>query len=94
MKKKKKKKNYWNYRIITILYKNEIVNIEERLFSIVEVYYKKGKPESYAEKNILNSHYSKKDLKWSFKHIKKAFKNPILDADNWPNEWIRNKKSK
>lgn len=91
-------KNYWNYRVVTKLYVNNGIDIgdgsinklpDERLFSIVEVYYKDGKPNSYAEsKNILRDLESKSSLKWTHKKIKKAFKRAILDLDNWPKKYI------
>jgi hypothetical protein len=93
-----KPKNHWNYRIVTKLLtertghdinKGTHTNLpDERLFSIVEVYYHYGKPDSYADSlNILKDHESVEDLKWVRKKIKKAFKRPILDLDNWPAEF-------
>jgi hypothetical protein len=99
----KYKKNYWNYRIVTQIFKgrksydmkdgsNKDIP-DERIFSIVEVYYHDGKPDSYADsKGILLDHESVEDLKWVHKKIKKAFKQPILDLDNFPNKWIDDKK--
>jgi hypothetical protein len=89
---KYKTKNYWNFRVVTHLYKSELLSDHEpeRLFSICEVYYTDGKPDSYIDsKRILSDIESVKGLKWTNKKIKKAFKKSILDLDNWPNEYRR-----
>jgi len=91
---KYKTKNHWNFRVVTKLYLTQsnktIETEEERLYSIVEVYYKKDKPDSYIDsKRILDGLESVKGLKWTNKKIKEAFKKPILDLDNWPNEYRR-----
>jgi len=95
----KKKLHHWNYRIITEVFSYEKTFKKtneklasfpnERLFSIVEVHYnKKGKPLTYAEKHhLLGDCTSIEDLNWTYKKIKKAYKLPVLDADNWPHEW-------
>jgi len=90
---KYKTKNHWNFRVVTQLFKYDEVLLDhepERLYSIVEVYYKKDKPDSYIDsKRILDGLESVKGLKWTNKKIKEAFKKPILDLDNWPNEYRR-----
>lgn len=100
-----KGKHYWNYRIVTKLIKGQVdINLEnpennkkfpaERVFSIVEVYYNRDtdKPDSYTERgNIFDDHMSVKDLKWVSKKVKKAFKKPVLDLDNFPNEFHEKK---
>ena len=98
----KRTKNHWNYRIVTRLYSERHIDLsdpinnktfpDERLFSVVEVYYHDNKPDSYVEsKNILDGLESKKAIKWTLKKIKKAYKKPILDLGNWPNEWKKPK---
>jgi hypothetical protein len=91
----------WNYRIGTKIfsYKKEFEGKEGheklasfpdvRMFSIIEVYYdvESNEPASYAEVNALQNWESMKDLKGTYKLIKGAFKKPVLDLDNWPNEW-------
>ena len=82
----KRSKNYWNFRIATKEYVG--IGITEQEFSIIEVYYKNGKPDSYVEsKRILDGLASVKELKWTNKKIKKAFKHSVLDLDNWPHKW-------
>jgi hypothetical protein len=65
-----------------------------RLFSLVEVHYENGKPVSYGDKNLFQGHCSIKDLKWTQKKIKRAFKKPILDADNNFKKWKKHSNSK
>lgn len=81
---KKRKRSYWNFRVVT----NICSFSGERLFSIREVHYSQyGRPQGYGEKGLMTDHTSMKDLKWVAKKVKLAFKKPILDADNWPNKW-------
>jgi hypothetical protein len=61
---------------------------DERVYSIFEVFYKNGVPDSYIEsKKLLRNVESIEDLKWIHKKIKKAFKKPIIDLDNFPKEY-------
>jgi hypothetical protein len=99
MKTRKRSKNHWNYRIVTKLVpgiqgidltdlRNNKTFPDERVFSVVEVYYHDNKPDSYVEsKDVLGELDSKKSIRWTLKKIKKAFKKPILDLDNFPNEY-------
>ena len=84
---KYKSKNHWNYRIATKLFKG--LNEDERVFSVVEVFYVDGKPDSYCESNILDCLESRKAIKWILKKVKKAYNKDILDLDNWPQKWIQ-----
>ena len=88
---KKKKRSYWNYRILTRIDVKNNLTVDSknwREFFLTEVYYKKGKPVSYApDLNPLSGWDSLKSLKWTAKHIKEALKLPVLDTDNWPKEW-------
>ena len=82
----KKEKKHWNFRVVTKLY--TVGDETDRIFSIAEVYYTDGKPDSYVEPGrILDGLESIKSLKWTNKKVKKAFKKSVLDLDNWPNEW-------
>lgn len=100
----------WNYRIGTKLFsykkefegKNEKLadRPDERLFSVIEVHYESaedadnGKASSYGEVNALSGWENMKDLEGTYKLIKKAFKKPILDLDNWPKKWKKNRINK
>ena len=89
----------WNYRVCTHLFKysKEFPSTSEmsklpvqRIFSVQEVYYdKEGNVNGYIEdtKNPLVGWESLDELSGSHDLIKLAFSKPILDLDNWPNEY-------
>jgi hypothetical protein len=100
----KKPKYYWNFRIVTELCDyssitdpdhpcNSDPNFQpERIFSIVEMHYKNGKPTDYSDTHQINGGRlinvdSVKSLKGDYKKIKEAFKKPIIDGDNFPKKW-------
>jgi len=89
-KQKERPYRYWNHRVITWESKSPFGT--ERLFSIVECHYENGVPvacSEYKERghNILGYHVSLKDIKWTVNMVKKCLDKPILDGDNFPNEW-------
>jgi len=88
----------WNYRIGTHVfsYKKAFVSNpklaemkDQRLFSIIEVYYdKNGKPDGYIDKkNTLSNWEDLSDLIGTVDLVKLALSKPIIDIDNFPNEW-------
>ena len=89
----------WNYRIGTHVfsYKKAFVNNpklskmeDQRTFSIIEVYYdKNGVPTGYIgpQKNPLGHWEDLDDLKGTIDLVKLALEKPIIDIDNFPNEW-------
>ena len=89
MNKKELLEHYWNHRIVTHVIKSPFPNGEdERVFSITEVHYENGVPSAYGENmNVLKDHTSVKDLIWTNNRVKEALKKPVLDLENWPNEW-------
>ena len=92
----------WNYRVCTRIfsYKKEFPKAPEmskmedqRIFSILEVYYDKdGNVNGYIDetKNSLAGWEDYEDLVGTHTLMKKAFDKPILDLDNWPNEYKPN----
>lgn len=91
----------WNHRVATKVhvYSKELAKVtkrdSDRFFSIVECYYdKKGKPKGYTEPAMLVYADSVKDLKWSARKILGAFKQPVLDLDNWPKKFKSGKTKK
>lgn len=100
----------WNYRIGTKVfsYKKNFEGKNERLaahpdvrqFYIIEAYYDHKQDADnniasyYGEVNPLNGWENMKALKKTYKLIAGAFKKPVLDLDNWPNEWKKKKKKK
>lgn len=86
----------WNHRVVTGLSKNSAH--PERYFMICEVYYKDGIPDMYTQegKRVVSSIFtddetSEKgiaDLTWQLDKMKECLDKPMLDADNWPNEYV------
>ena len=83
----------WCYQVGTKEY--VVDNHTYREFGIIEVYYnRKGKAGNHSNLetfNPLTGWDNYKDLKGTYKMIKEAFKQPILDLDNWPNEYKEKK---
>lgn len=88
----------WNYRIGT-----KVVTANgERAFFIFECYYNKNKiPDGYPEKidrfkfpNLLVSWNNIKELQGTYELIVGAFDKPVIDLDNWPNEYVKSKRKK
>jgi len=89
----------WNYRVGTQIfsYKNtfkgknkELANHPDtQLFSIIVVYYDKvGNIIAYSNhNNPLKDLESMEDLKRTYTLINEAFNKPVIDLDNFPNEW-------
>jgi len=95
----------WNFRIGTKIfsYKETFKDTDEKLtkrpderhFSIIEVYYDKDDNIiAYGEVNPLNNWDNMKDLKGTYDLIGDAFNKPILDLDNFPNEYKKLKLKK
>lgn len=87
----------WNYRVGTRIfsYAKEFENTDSnlkdipnaRLFSIIEVYYdKNGIPQGHVNASVKDWD-SYEDLVGTHNLMAQAFQKPILDLDNWPNEW-------
>ena len=88
----------WNYRIGTYVFSYKETfpnnpklaeNEDERLFSIIEVYYdKKGNPEAYSDKvKPLADWEILSDLIGTVDLVKLALSKPIIDLNDFPNEW-------
>ena len=84
---------HWNYRRVkyTHVHKTTTARTPYILFGITEVFYnKKGVANSYVEPkeiNLLNDHSEIDDIEGQYLLIKGAFDSPILDLDNFPNEF-------
>lgn len=92
----------WNYRIGTHLfsYKEVFVNNpklakrkDQRLFSIIEVYYDEaGNPKGYSkDAKPLKDWEDLSDLIGTMDLVKLAIDKPIIDIDNFPNIWKEEK---
>lgn len=88
----------WNYRICTHVfsYKKTFVNNpklaaneDQRIFAIHSVYYdKNGVPEGTSKNPESLGGFEELDsLKDSIEKIQEALSKPIIDLDNFPNEW-------
>lgn len=95
----------WNYRIGTHLFSYKEVFVDnpklakrkdQRLFSIIEVYYDKdGNPDVYIkDTKPLKDWEDLSDLIGTMDLVKLAIDKPIIDIDNFPNEWKPKKKKK
>lgn len=74
----------WNFRIGT----KKDAKTNTRLFSVIECYYDSGhNPNGYGIKNILENWETPDELKWTMKKVLTAFDKPVLDLDNFPNEY-------
>lgn len=72
----------WNHRVVTTLQQGV------RLFDIAEVYYTEGVPHSYCSVGTcLTGWADLQDLKGTYDKIASAFEKPIIDLDNFPNEF-------
>lgn len=84
----------WNYRVCTYLQINENPKTKhiwtsERVFQIHEVYYDdEGKADLRTEDSRPIYGESLEDLKKGYTLMGNAFEEPILDLDNWPNEYV------
>ena len=72
---------HWNYRVLAHTYENEVA------FQIHEVHYQDGKPDSYGEPPAPVSSDRFEELSWVMFRMGEALDKPILDANNWPNEY-------
>ena len=72
---------HWNYRVLAHTFENEVT------FQIHEVHYEDGVPDSYGEPPapVLSDDF--KDLKDILIRMEQGLSKPVLDADNWPNEY-------
>jgi len=84
----------WNYRVATKIFSyKELKGFEKtddsRLFSVIEVYYDEdGKINGYVDKrNPVSDLEDMGDLYGAYKLVGGAFEKPVLDLDNWPEEW-------
>ena len=88
----------WNYRICTHLFSDKKTfvnnpklakNEDTRIFAVHSVYYDKdGLPEGCSKNpESVGGYETQVELKSTIGMLQEAFKKPVLDLDNWPNEW-------
>ena len=90
MKYKNEQGSHWNFRVLTSLH--TYGNSEtERIFEIAEVFYDKDdNPTGHSSGKRLMSTSDLKGLSWQINKIKEGLRKPVLDKDNWPNEFKEN----
>lgn len=86
--KKNPKKSHWNYRVGTRITKTPIGEYREYL--IFTGYYTDEVLDSYGISDI-NYYDDFGTLKFSIKKMRKAFKKPIIDLDNFPSVFVPEK---
>lgn len=86
--KNKPKKSHWNYRVGTKITKTPIGEYREYL--IFTGYYTDEVLDSYGISDI-NYYDDFGILKFSIKKMRKAFKKPIIDLDNFPSVFVPEK---
>jgi hypothetical protein len=76
----------WNHRVLA--HKSNEVEI---YFQVHEVYYNdKGKPQYYTENAISIGGESYNEIQWQISKIQECLTLPVIDADNWPDEFKGN----
>lgn len=81
-------KKYWNYRLLAKRTSNDV------RFGIYEVHYKDDKPTSCTVNEINPVTFASdiedqvESMKWQLEMMLKACDKPILDYDNFPNEYL------
>ena len=82
--------NYWDYRV---MYRRSgggiLLGSDFDCFELHEVYYENHKPVSCTENPIPVLCFADESLKDTFDLMRKALDKPVLDYDNFPNEWIK-----
>jgi hypothetical protein len=81
--------NYWDYRVM--YRRSGLDDPDFDSFELHEVYYENHKPVSCTENAIQVYCDGNESLKDTFDRMIKALDKPVLDYDNFPNEWIKNK---
>jgi hypothetical protein len=81
-------KSYWNHRIATRLLKHPLEGRGFwREFLVIECHYTDGKPRAYGEAVRMNGYEVMEEIKTTNEQIIKAFDKPVIDLDNFPNEY-------
>jgi len=92
--------SYWNYRILA---KRMVTDFDSEVeFGVYEVYYNDESdiPESCTENSINIFSYESEcedpieSIQWQLDMIKKASDKPVLDYDNFPNEYVKHLRKK
>lgn len=74
--------NNWNHRVL-----RHHTEGEGDILIIHEVHYENGVPVSYTENGVPVLSENVKGLEWVLGKMAECLRKPILDAENFPNEW-------
>lgn len=79
---------YWNYRVLARKIENEIQ------YGFYEVHYEHDKPVACTENPVYPTGFDDdndtiESIRWQLDAMKLATEKPILDYDNFPNEYVR-----
>ena len=77
--------SHWNYRVCTHVEEKD----NQRYFSIKEIHYKNNIPIAYGDKKeFLDYIEDLEAVKWTLEQMQEALNKPIIDLDNFPNEYL------
>ena len=79
----------WVYRILAHI-EDRGGPFESTVYAIHEVDFSSGKYTSYTEKPVVVLGTTIGDIEWLLDNMKQALSNPVLDKENFPNEWNSN----
>jgi len=78
---KRQVQSRWNHRVLAFAEKHEL------LFEVCRVYYDDRKPMGYARSTTVFGE-TKKEIRWTLRHMRKALRNPILwGGERFPEEF-------
>lgn len=80
-------KSYWNYRVGTRLVKHPLEDGFWREFLIIECHYRDSKPKMYGQSVKMDGYDDLTELKSTNTLITTAFSKPVIDLDNFPEEY-------
>ena len=86
--------SHWNYRILARRVETEVQ------FAFYEVHYENNVPIACTQNNVYPSSYDEniedpiESIRWQLNMMKKALNKPVIDYDNFPNEYVKHLRKK
>lgn len=86
--------SHWNYRVLARKVGNEVE------FGFHEVHYENDIPIACTENHVYPSAYDENiedpidSIKWQLNAMKLALDKPVIDYDNFPNEYVKHLRKK
>lgn len=80
---------HWNYRLCTYVHEAD----NNRYYAIKEVHYNNDMPIAYQNDNddpfnFIEGDFPAKSVEFTINAIRDGLEKPIIDLDNWPNEFL------